>query len=51
MVILSDDEVTLIRALLTAVRAIKVREIDKALMILAKGEKRRTPPNPAVRLD
>ncbi|HIK41628.1 hypothetical protein HNI00_15910 [Thermoleptolyngbya oregonensis NK1-22] len=51
MVVLSDDEVALIRALLTAVRAIKVRDIDKALVILAKGEKRGTPPNPAARLD
>lgn len=51
MVVLSDDEVALIRALLKAVRAIKVRDIDKALVILAKGEKRGTPPSPAARLD
>jgi hypothetical protein len=39
MVTLSDDEVTLIRSLLTALRAIKVRDIDKALVILSKGER------------
>ncbi len=39
MVTLSDDEVVLIRSLLTALRAIKVREIDKALVILSKGER------------
>lgn len=39
MVILSDDEVALLRAILTALRAIKVRDIDKALVILAKGDR------------
>lgn len=39
MVTLSDDEVALIRSILTALRGIKVREIDKALVILAKGER------------
>lgn len=39
MVTLSDDEVTLIRSLLTALRAIKVRDIDKALVVLSKGER------------
>ncbi len=39
MVILSDDEVALIRAILTALRAIKVRDIDKALVILAKSDR------------
>jgi hypothetical protein len=46
MVTLSDDEVALIRkrsypkeSLLTALRAIKVREIDKALVILSKQDK------------
>lgn len=40
MVTLSDDEVALIRAILTALRAIKVRDIDKALVILSKGDRR-----------
>ena len=39
MVTLSDDEVALIRSILTALRAIKVRDIDKALVILAKGDR------------
>jgi hypothetical protein len=39
MITLSDDEVALIRSLLTALRAIKVRDIDKALVILSKGER------------
>jgi hypothetical protein len=40
MVTLSDDEVALIRSLLTALRAIKVRDIDKALVLLSKGDHR-----------
>jgi hypothetical protein len=36
---LSDDEVALIRSLLTALRAIKVRDIDKALVILSKADR------------
>ena len=39
MVVLSDDEVALIRSILTALRSIKVRDIDKALVILSKGDK------------
>lgn len=39
MITLSDDEVALIRAILTALRGIKVREIDKALVILSKGDR------------
>jgi hypothetical protein len=39
MVILSDDEVALIRSILTALRAIKVRDIDKALVILSKSDR------------
>jgi hypothetical protein len=39
MVILSDDEVALIRSLLIALRGIKVRDIDQALVILSKGDK------------
>jgi hypothetical protein len=37
--VLSEDEVALIRSLLTALRGIKVRDIDKALVILSKGER------------
>jgi predicted DNA-binding transcriptional regulator len=36
MITLSLDEVTLIKSLLTALRGIKVRDIDKALVILSK---------------
>lgn len=39
MVTLTDDEVALIRSLLTALRGIKVRGIDKALFILSKGDR------------
>jgi hypothetical protein len=39
MIPLSDDEVALIRSLLTSIRAIKVRDIDKALVILSKTER------------
>jgi len=39
MVTLSDDEVALIRAVLIALRNIKVRDIDKALVILSKGDR------------
>jgi hypothetical protein len=38
MITLSPDEVALIRSILTALRAIKVRDIDKALVILSKAE-------------
>jgi hypothetical protein len=40
MITLSDDEVALIRSLLTALRTIKVRDIDKALVILSKAKSR-----------
>ncbi|MGL5082861.1 MAG: hypothetical protein ACRC8A_15355 [Microcoleaceae cyanobacterium] len=40
MVTFSDDEVGLIRSLLIALRTIKVRDIDKALVILSKGDRR-----------
>jgi len=43
MVILSDDEVALLRSLLTALRGIKVRDIDKAMVILAKADRRSKP--------
>ena len=36
MINLSPDEVTLIKTLLTALRGIKVRDIDKALVILSQ---------------
>ncbi|WP_416673770.1 hypothetical protein [Egbenema bharatensis] len=36
MITLTDDEVAQIRSLLTALRAIKVRDIDKALVVLSK---------------
>lgn len=39
MVTLSNDEVVLIRSILIALRAIKVRDIDKALVILSKGDR------------
>ncbi|PSB14846.1 hypothetical protein C7B76_15145 [filamentous cyanobacterium CCP2] len=39
MITLSDDEVALLRAILTSLRSIKVREIDRALVILSKGER------------
>lgn len=38
MVTLSDDEVAVLKAILVALRAIKVRDIDKGLVILSKGE-------------
>jgi hypothetical protein len=37
MVTLSDDEVALLKAILTSLRSIKVRDIDKALVILSKA--------------
>ncbi|MBD2024176.1 hypothetical protein [Leptolyngbya sp. FACHB-711] len=39
MITLSDDEVALVRSLLTSIRSIKVRDIDKALVILSKAER------------
>ncbi|WP_416672370.1 hypothetical protein [Egbenema bharatensis] len=39
MITLTDDEVALLRAILTRLRSIKVRDIDKALVILSKGER------------
>lgn len=39
MVTLSNDEVALIRSLLIALRSIKNRDIDKALVILSRGER------------
>lgn len=34
-----EDEVALLKTILTALRAIKVWEIDKALVILSKGDR------------
>jgi hypothetical protein len=39
MITLSPDEATLIKSILTALRGIKVRDIDKALVILSKAER------------
>lgn len=41
MVVLSDDEVVLIKSMsiLTALRAIKVHDIDKALVIPSKADR------------
>jgi hypothetical protein len=39
MITLSPDEVALLRSILTALRSIKVRDIDKALVILSKGDR------------
>jgi hypothetical protein len=39
-VILSDDEVAILKAIMTALRGIKIRDIDKALVILSTGERR-----------
>ena len=39
MATLTDDEVVLLRSLLIALRGIKVRDIDKALVILAKADR------------
>ena len=44
MITLTDDEVALIRSLLTALRTIKVRDIDKVLVILSKGNRPSTKP-------
>jgi hypothetical protein len=43
MVVLSDDEVALLRSLLTALRGIKIRDIDKAMVILAKADRQGKP--------
>jgi hypothetical protein len=39
MITLSPDEIALLRSILTALRSIKVRDIDKALVILSKGDR------------
>jgi len=43
MVTLSDDEVALIRSLLATLCGIKVRDINKAMVILAKADRREKP--------
>lgn len=40
MITLTDDESALIKSILIALRGIKVRDIDKALVLLSKGERR-----------
>ncbi|XQQ07916.1 MAG: hypothetical protein EDM05_62805 [Leptolyngbya sp. IPPAS B-1204] len=40
MITLSNDEVALLKAILIALRGIKTQDIDKALVILSKAEKR-----------
>ncbi len=39
MITLTADEIALIRSLLTALRSVKVRDIDKALVILSKADR------------
>jgi hypothetical protein len=39
MITLSPDEVALLKSILTRLRAIKVREIDQALVILSQGDR------------
>lgn len=43
MTTLSPDEVALIKSILTALRGIKVRDIDKALTILSKSDREPIP--------
>jgi hypothetical protein len=38
MITLTPDEVILIKSILTALRGIKVRQIDRALVILSKND-------------
>ena len=40
MVVLTDDEVALIKSILIALRGVKVREIDKAIVVLSKASRR-----------
>lgn len=39
MITLSSDEVTLLKAILIALRGIKTRDIDQAMTILSKTER------------
>lgn len=41
MITLATDEVVLIKNILTALRGIKVRDIDRALLILSKNDSSR----------
>lgn len=43
MVQLTDGEVALLKSLLVALRSIKIRDIDKALVILARANYARKP--------
>lgn len=38
MITLTPDEVVLIKSVLTALRGIKVRDIDRALLVLSKKD-------------
>jgi len=40
MITLTPDEVALLKSLLIALRGIKTRDLDKALVILSKHERR-----------
>jgi len=42
MITLTTDEVVLLKAILTALRGIKVRDIDRALVILSKNDPSRS---------
>lgn len=43
MIALTPDEVALLKSLLTALRGIKTKDIDKALVILSKRDRRQSP--------
>jgi hypothetical protein len=47
MITLTDDEVALVKALLIALRGIKTKDLDKALVILSKRSRRSPEDNPA----
>ncbi|MEY3299870.1 MAG: hypothetical protein RLZZ597_3130 [Cyanobacteriota bacterium] len=38
MITLTTDEVVLLKSILTALRGIKVRDIDRALVVLSKND-------------
>ncbi len=42
MITLTPDEVALLKAILTSLRGIKIRDIDKALVILSKRDRRQS---------
>jgi len=41
MITLTTDEVVLLKSILTALRGIKVRDIDRALVVLSKNDSNR----------